>query len=454
VRYSINMQRLLFDLATTTEQLHPVVVQRLRSEKHIARIAKYARQHKVATSVLRILREYNDEALIPEGLTKYVMKLGSLQHFYREELSDLIVSGIIPPQSVLILKGLSVQRWYTNQRHRESTDIDLVTEREEDFWGICRWLSDRGYNSPTMGVAYVKPHRSHSRYIFIYAKECLEARQQGYFEILHLAASITFRKFFDLEPIIVRARNAANAYAAQSGDLDGDYFLYPTREDCLLTLLVETSERSLVVRDAIDFGMLLGDTSDSDLTEYGWRMLCARIDEEALDTQFLRLAHYYCQLSRRPLPPLVKKTYRRWARRNPHWRFVTRSTTLGHVVPYMLRHHGTRKAAHEAILTILENIADKPWLRKLQTHSRWLDVEYQDNEQKEAMIYLLKLSECQRGPVEWRAGQNNELLLRTPAGVFFSTRKVEFTEEALEQILDNLPADWGNPLTSGAGSLL
>lgn len=446
----MKIQQVLFHLSIRNEQRREEVTQWLRS--HAPRtFAQQARFGKVAPAVIATLETWDIlmPALAP--LKQFVVELSNQRSFFDREIQDLQNWKGIEPQSILILKGRALQRWYpTNLPSRQSFDMDFVIEDEEQFWQVGQWLINRGYETPTMGAAY--PDRAGQKnwhFILSYEKKIPEAKpdastSRAVIEMLQGVTSLSLRHFFDLRPLITRARHATKQSPSPKEHIT-PFFLYPTREDCLLAILVEISERKLEVRDAVDFYMLMGMNKGDVPLPLNWRAASRTIEEEFLMIQFLRLASYYMFVSGNSLPQEIEQTYRQWRRQSISWKYVARSPELSLIVFYYAHHFRWTYALKEVFLNFWESALDSSLLEKLPfRQSRALN--YDQVDYLQTLARLLYLTAEQRGPRQWLRGRGGELFLCTPIGTFLATRSVSFTSNFLEDMHSQLAEDQNVPV--------
>lgn|GEM_PF-2396046 len=432
----MDIDQILFRLTIRHEPDRNCTIARLQDSSLVETLIHYARLHKVAMPALRHLAIWAPEISLSADDMQYLEDRVALRSHYTAELNELARSGVLEPQSVLILKGQAMERWYVNGILRDSSDIDLVVGDEQQVWAVSKWLIQRGYDSLGMGAAYAdRDEPGQRRSIVAYWKELSGNSQPTRFEIQDRLTSITLREYFDLTPTMYRAR-PVHASPLGSGDQAKEprFFLFPTREDCLISLLVEICERTLTVRDAVDFYMLIQRRSDSGGTEHiDWNRLLDIIEKEALLLQFIRLTHYYLHLSQFALPEIMGRRYRTWLRRYPYWRIATRSPILSYVLPFHLSKHGYAQALQEVLLNLRERIRDSSSLRKVFLRTRLSALRYHSRADH-PIVFLLQIGHQGAELVEWRSGPNDEMLLYTPVGVFMATRDIEFTEEFLMEM--------------------
>lgn len=436
----MNRHQILFLAATGHERYQAEIVAHFRDAETRALILQEAFTQRVFPAVVQVVSSWCPDLALEDKWRHLLAQTVLLREAQARELAALAASGYVPPQSVMIPKGIAMARWYSGGLPRLSGDIDLTTAREEHYWSLLRWLVARGYRPWSMGAAYpVIPAQERWHYIFVYGRALPELEPPLLVEAMCSATSITPRLFFDQRPMMERARSRQE----QRGS-DGDaFFLMPTREDHMLTLLVETSERPLLVRDAVDLGMLIGPGAGRAL-ELDWEAVWPRLEEERLVIPFLRLVAFYQSLAGARLPRPISATARRWAQRTPFWRFQADHAIFSYVLPLQQRQQGRLRALYEAMLTVRDTVAlsDTPWLDRLALRSWLTRIDVHQLNREKAYVSLLLITDQIRGPLTWHVGSQGKLLLRTPVGVFLATREIEFEEDSISMISKLLPADW------------
>lgn len=444
----LNEQQVLYSLATRDESDRDQIVSWFSSGPQLGSLARLASQHRVAGGVLQTLRDWvGSEAALDKLLTSAAL-IQTRQKVLEEELRELAGSGYVPDSSVLLLKGLAVSTYYPDYVPRQMNDVDLVVRDETVFWRLCSWLENRGYEQRVMGVAFPEPQEVGKWYFaFGYSKPiaALYSLTNSDFERLarvdlhYEAVAATHRHFFDYRPIIERARDdryLANVPRRRSVGS----FLVPTPEDCLLALLAETAERTPIARDAVDFAVLTRSCPGTRVDALDWNSLLARIEEQGLIVQFLRLADYYTAISRAALPDRLKEAHKRWSVNYPYWRAISHSILLGYVFPRVARQQGMKVATKHVLLEVGDKLWEGASASRIRPKSRNAFVRYHDTSENQAGFFLLRVAELSGHP-SWLAGSRDELLLRTPTGLYLATRGEDFTEEFLEELGSSLSAD-------------
>jgi len=231
----LNIQQVLFRLATQDERDRGEIIQWLQSHATEA-FAQQARWGKVAPAILRTLEIWHIDMPVLAPLKQFVSELVKQKQFYDLEKQDLAQSGQILPQSILILKGQALQRWYPRDLPpRQSLDMDLVIEDEAQYWQVGRWLVDRGYELPAMGAAYQDRSAQDSwRFIVTYEKKLPHAKSESIIslamiELLQGATSVSLRHFFDLKPIIAHARDAVKLSSPEEEQINPFFYIQPVK---------------------------------------------------------------------------------------------------------------------------------------------------------------------------------------------------------------------------------
>jgi hypothetical protein len=397
-----------------------------------------ALQQRIGPTVASSLDHWHSSSLVPFNLREAVEHIEERQQFFRQELTALVKESGIPAKKILFLKGKAIEQWYPHSYLRYCFDIDLVAEDPVIFWQLCVWLVDRGYEVPALGAAYAD-RTSPGNWKFLlscekpFAADPDQRIRLAVFELLDGITSMTASHYFDLEPFFQRARANVNSSLEQI-DPWRSFFLYPTREDCLLMLLIEISERKLHLRDALDFFFLLVDAQNNS-GDVNWTLLASQIEAESLEPQFLRLADLFTALSGEMLPSPMQETQKRWRRRLSCWKVFSRSPVLNCVVPAVARRSGWRAALREVFSNAKvagRNIVGNTL--SLPTYASTLS--------KQAFVRLLLVSSELRGPYQLGVGRGDEAFIRTPIGVFLISRNTVFREKFLHALPANFPANW------------
>lgn len=444
----MNLEQVLFNLATKNEAQRDQVVRWLhQSPYQLDTIAVKARLHKIETAIFQTLESWHATFAISTLLNGTVANKERLRRHLEAVLQDLSKGQPVLPLSLMILKGQAIQRWYPEQiPPRRISDIDLVIADEQDLWHLCLWLIDRGFQSLAMGSAYLdhrEPDKWH--FIFSYEKKRFETdsaiiNRSVQVELYYKATSLSPRHFFDFRPVLERAHVATKNNCSQNGE--GDlFFLYPTREDCLLTLLIEISERPLILRDAVDFYALTGMYATDYTTKLDWQRLFLRIEEESLVIQFLRIASYYLSMTSSQLPGDIEKKYVDWKHQKPYWKCIAKISTLNLIAPYLFHQSGWVAAAKEIPADLGSVIFESRFFDRVHLRPESTYVSY-SRQSQQRLVRLLQVSADYRGSLQWGEGQGGELMLRTPIGVFVATHSNEFTEAFLHTICSHTPDRW------------
>lgn len=442
----MNIRQVLFHLAIRNEERREEVIQwlRLHTPKTFAR---QARLGKVAPAVIETLEMWHIDMPTLAPLKQFVLESANQRQFYDQEIQDLQECGEILPQSILILKGRALQRWYPgNLPPRQSIDLDFVIEDEEQFWQVGKWLLNRQYTIPMMGIAYPDRIRQKDWHIILtYEKRIPDAESEvntsfASIEILQGVTSLSLRHFCDLRPLITRARNAVKQSVSSEKNVN-PFFLYPTREDCLLTILVEISERKLEIRDAVDFYMLIGINKENSVLMLNWSSLSRIIEEESLTIQFLRLASHYTSVSGNALPLAIEQTYRQWQRKYIYWKWIARSPTLNLIAFSYARRFQWTHVLKEVLLNLWETALDSSLLERLPLYRQSKALSYHSLDRRETLARLLYLAPNQVDVCHWERGKEGELLLYAPVGIFLATRSITFTSAFLEKVCSQFPKD-------------
>jgi hypothetical protein len=317
---------------------------------------------------------------------------------------------------VVIVKGRALQRWYPRGVIRESRDVDIVAEADEHYWSICSAMRVQGWELFPMAAAALD-RRGHLRMLTEWSKPS--------------GTSVEPIKMDVALRMIPIGRWAVLEYEVVPDQVELSHgFVYPGSLVSLIVLLAEVCERRIILRDLVDFDIVLrrldaDSIKDSDIVRaVGQCGLCV-----VFDRLFRSYRAVESDVARPRLASLVSEVLNRhlsWrlmasSRIGAHWPWIREGANLWAEAMRYARDAWNESALRRRPGRGLNDLR--------QCHSR--------------PFSLLLLDEDKSGFPGWgRAGHDEALTLRTPLGLFLVTHDVVFSRGYLDKVAATVPVDW------------
>ena len=374
------------------------------------RLARRAHAEKVAASALHHLQRLPADSPFGRALRETLAEDAGRHVVYERELAALAEADVVERGAVMLLKGWAIGRWYGGTP-RQSRDMDLVVARERDLWALYRWLQRRGW--VTMPIAHVRRRRdAPGDWAFYFglvrAGDVTDRGPQ--IDLICGSTLLGWRSAFDLGPIVARARSTSHR-SAPGG------ILLPVLRDTVLALLVEVSDRSLVVRDALDLSMLLasmGDEPGLDLAA-----LVEHVAAHKLAGQFRRLIEFHRRIAPNRLPPDVIRFIDEAPPERVAARVLRRGVVIGSAAGQVAEAEGVLPALRETSTALRELVVSHPGMGWLAPR---LALGLAAVGRRRTWFHLLHLFDREGAPAGWVAGPRGAAILVAPWSVFVAGR--------------------------------
>lgn len=430
-------------------------------------VCALARVHRVLPSVCASLREVCQEKSVPAWALRDVGRYARLREHYARQLKELTCGARISHGGLLVRKGTAISAYYPEHLVRQSGDIDLCAANERELWALCKWALSHGYALEGLGMAF--PCGSDPRVWglgFAITGEDPALGRLGGFEVFQEGVPVGERGWLRVTPLIHRALRG-RPEGNQDQDIDTPVLL-SEREDCLLMLLVESTERYLMARDAVDFaaltGMLPGSghtlapgvpvtqvgaarptgaaLSSGDAT-FDWSAFLPRVEAAGLCMAFVRVVRYFERVSHVAATPPARDAVTRWSNLYPWWHVIESIHELRSVPGERSMLKRAWSTGRQAALALYDRYSLERGLWPVGSPvlpheaARW-----------GRMLYLMPLGGANSGhaagdavrgfeyltdKARWYLLTKHGLALRSPIGWFLASYGFDFTEDQLEE---------------------
>ena len=248
--------RQLYRVATLQEDM--AIVRRM-ANGDLASLLALSIRHRLLLPVHQAILAANRQRDLPdalpptarpwyaESISEAVAALTQVEMAHEVLLDAIAVQSPLSASAAMLLKGRPLRKWYKSGVQRSSMDVDLSVGDPEEFWQFSAWLQREGYELFELAGAHIDPRDDKVWCLITTFIHPIPGCQLDLKIDLHgPLVSKGYLGFLDVR---------AMADRAEAGEQQG-YYRYPRPSDCMLLLLVEISERSLIVRDAVVAGLL------------------------------------------------------------------------------------------------------------------------------------------------------------------------------------------------------
>lgn len=407
------------------------------SDDELPGMLALAERHRVLAAVWEGVRANDPERVMPEtplpdhgdrfatSAPEALDVLRELDRAHDELLAGIATESGLPAGSTMLLKGRSLRRWYEPGAPRSCFDVDLSVPEPDHLWRLAEWLLGQGYELLGLGGAHVDPRDAQDWCpIFAFSRSHRDLPLELAVELHGPLMTKGLHGFIDLRPIADRAEAGADRF-----------YQAPVAADCLLLLLVEVSERPLIVRDAVDFDVLLRATERAGLEP----ALRESIEAQGLRAQFVRLCRFWSLLSERKPPAAVAEWLGSWRGRTWWWRLASGDLALTRGISPLLEAEGLVAA----LRCVATNLSDQGTLGRVCSkllRNRPTTIAGPPDPRR--WFLILHLGPEPRGPTRIAQNARGHAMLRSPIGLFLATLAEHFDAAELVRERSAAPTEW------------